>query len=259
MTSDVPSVAWTKSRHLCGFLRLLPQESARTPPVAGAVRAVMWRRPSSGMELGTSSSAAYRKVLDMPNKPNAAVGRLAIMDAALNGLLRELLAEIPGAKTGELTTGQAANELLHCAKTDPLLLTSDVTDWLKRVGKAAERRNQIMHAAAQDQCVICGDATEFAHKGNPVDRSEKAVNEVVAEFKDRIDEGVGHARDISHTLNERAKAAAVATAVATGESQAPEQILIGQAINRCAKCSPGGKPIHAVQLPTAAAVTVPSP
>lgn len=195
----------------------------------------------------------------MPNKPNAAVGRLAIMDASLNGLLREFLAVAPGAKTGELTTGKAANELLHCAKSDPVLLPTEVTSWLKRVADAAQQRNEIMHAIAQDQCVLCGDATQFAHKGSPIDRSEKAVNEVVAEFKDLIDEGARHARDISDTLNGRAVADAKKEAVATGKSQHPEQILIGQTIHRCTKCSSGGKPVHVVPLPTAVAVRAPQP
>jgi hypothetical protein len=193
----------------------------------------------------------------MPNKPNAAVGRLAIMDASLNGFLREILAETPGARTGELTTGQAANELQRCAKQDPALLAVDVTDWLKRVVQAAMKRNEIMHAIAQDQCVICGDATQFVHKGNSVDRSKETVSAVAAEFKDLIDEGVRHARDISEILNARAKTAAVADAVATNQSQSVPTILIGQTIHRCANCSPGGKPITAVPLPTATAVVVP--
>jgi hypothetical protein len=106
----------------------------------------------------------------MPNKPNAAMGRLAVMDVTLNGLLRDFLAATPGAKTGELTTGTASYELLHRAKSGPVLLTTDVTDWLGRV--ADRKRNQIMHAIAQDQCVLCGDATQFTHKGCPVDRSQ---------------------------------------------------------------------------------------
>jgi hypothetical protein len=203
---------------------------------------------------GLAIRASGRTMQDMPNKPNAAVGRLAIMDAFLNGLLREILAETPGTRTGELTTGQAANELQRCAKPDPALLTVDVTDWLKRVVQAAQKRNQIMHAIAQNQCVICGDATQFVHKGNSVDRSKDAVNAVTAEFKDLIDEGVRHALDISETLNARAKAGAVADAVATDQSRSVRTILIGQTIHRCANCSPWGKPITAVPLPTAMAV-----
>jgi hypothetical protein len=195
----------------------------------------------------------------MPNKPNAAVGRLAIMDASLTRLLRELLAVAPGAKTGEFTTGTAAHELLHCAKSDPLLLTAEVTDWLRRVADAARNRNEIMHAIAQDQCVLCGDATQFAHKGSSVDRSENAVNKVVAQFKDLLDEGARHARDISDTLNGRVVADAKKEAVATGKSQYPGQILIGQTIHRCAKCSTGGKSAHVVTIPTAVAVRAPQP
>jgi hypothetical protein len=162
-----------------------------------------------------------------------------------------------GADATGLTTGKASQKLLGCLRNDTALLTPDVKDWLKRVIDAAERRNQIMHAVAQDQCVICGDATRFDHKGRTVDRSPAGVTAISAEFKDLIDEGVRHARDISRTLNERAVLTAAQAAAATGTVQAPGQVLIGQTILRCAKCSPGGKPILAISLPTAVAVRPP--
>ena len=106
--------------------------------------------------------------------------------------------------------------------------------------------------------MICGDATQFDHRGKPVDRSAAAVTAVSADFKSLIDEGVGHARDISHTLNARARAAAVKDAADTGAVQGPKQVLIGQTIYRCAKCSPSGKPVTVVALPAAVAVLPPS-
>ncbi len=193
----------------------------------------------------------------MSKKSDAAVGRLAIMDGALNELLRELVTEITGVDATGLTTGNAAQALLSDVKHDSALLTPDVKDWLKRVIQAAAERNKVMHAVAQDQCVICGDATQFDHKGNPVDRSAAAVGKVWAEFKDLLDEGVRHASDISYTLNARAKTAAVKDAADTGTVQTPKQVLIGQTMHRCAKCSPGGKPITAVAGPTAAAILPP--
>jgi hypothetical protein len=187
----------------------------------------------------------------MPKKWDAAVGRLAIMDAALNDLLRDLVVSIrvPGLDIERLTTGQAAQGLLKHAKTDPALLVPDVRDWLKRIDEAAKKRNKVMHAVAKDQCVLCGDATRFEHKGQPVDRSVVGVTAVSAEFRDLIDEGVRHARAISETLNERVRADAVREAAATGQVQTPSQILIGQTMYRCANCSPGGKAILSVGLP----------
>jgi hypothetical protein len=198
----------------------------------------------------------------MPKKSDAAVGRLAVMDAVLNDLLRDLATEIgiTGVDIEYLTTRKAANKLLEHAKLDPSLLTPEVTEWLKRIGKAAEERNQVMHAVAQDQCVLCGDATLFEHKGRHVDRSAVAVAGVSAGFRQLIDEGViKHARNISEALNERATAAAVQEAAATGKAQFPKQVLIGQTLRRCANCSPGGKAIVSITLAAAAVVLPPRP
>ena len=130
--------------------------------------------------------------------------------------------------------------MLGHARGDRALIAPEVRDWLKRVVKAAEKRNEAMHAVARDQCVLCGDATRFEHKGRPVDRSAAAVEAVSASFRDLIDEGVRHARGIADALNERVRAAAVRTAAATGTIQTPRQVLIGQNLYRCAACSPGG-------------------
>jgi hypothetical protein len=89
------------------------------------------------------------------------------MDAALNDLLRDLIAEITGLDAKSPATGQAAQKLLQHAKNDPALLTPDVKDWLKRVNKAAEKRNKVMHAVAQDQCVLCGNWTRFETRVTP--------------------------------------------------------------------------------------------
>jgi hypothetical protein len=48
---------------------------------------------------------------------------------------------------------------------------------------------------------LCGNATRFKNRGRPVDRSVEAVTAVSKEFRDLIDEGVGHARTISKILN----------------------------------------------------------
>ena len=195
----------------------------------------------------------------MPKKSDAAVGRLAIMDAALNDLLRDLVVAIrvPGLLVERLTTGQAAQALLRQARADSALFGPDVKDWLKRVNEAAEKRNKVMHAVAKDQCVICSDATRFEHKGQPVDRSVVGIMAVSTEFRDLIDGGVRHARAISETLNERARADAAQEAAATGQVQAPSRILIGQTSYRCGNCSSGGKAIVSVTLPTAAVVLPP--
>jgi hypothetical protein len=193
----------------------------------------------------------------MSKKSDAAVGRLAMMDGTLNDLLRDLVTEITGQDAKDSTTGQAARTLLDHAEQDRALLTSDVTDWLERTGQAAKERNKVLHAVAQDQCVLCGNATRFEHKGKPVDRSAGAVAVVSAEFRDLIDEGVRHARDISQALNERGKAAAVQEAAATGKIQSPKQVLIGQTLFRCTNCSPGGKAIISVAGPPAVAVLPP--
>jgi len=180
------------------------------------------------------------------------------MDGALNNLFRELLAEITGKNDANLPTGLAAQELLKHAKRDTALLTPDVRDWLKRVDKAAQDRNTIMHATAKDQCVICGNATQFEHKGKPLDRSALAVAAVSAEFKELIDDGVRHARDISNALNMRAQEDAAQVAAATGTVQAPKQVLIGQTVHRCRDCGPSGTPIMIVPLPAAVAVLPPA-
>lgn len=201
----------------------------------------------------------------MSKKSDAAVGRLAIMDAALNHLLRELAVETgvrdPRTQTPidpeRLTTGDAAQKLLGHLRGDSELLTPDVRDWLKRAQNAAPKRNDVIHALAQGQCVLCGNATRFNNRGRPVDRSVEAVNAISEEFQDLVDEGVRHARTISKTLNQRAVAAARRRAATTGQVQSPRQILIGQTFHRCGNCSPGGKGIVVVTGPTVVAVLPP--
>jgi len=53
-----------------------------------------------------------------------------------------------------------------------------VRDWLKRVVKAAEKRNEAMDAVARDQCVLCGDATRFEQKGRRLPESSRRVRMV---------------------------------------------------------------------------------
>jgi|SRR5437762_2395087 len=127
----------------------------------------------------------------MSTESDAAVGRLAVMDGTLNDLLRDLVGETTGLDAAGMTTGKAAQSLLGYAKGDRTLITPEVRDWLKRVVKAAEKRNEAMHAVARDQCVLCGDATRFEHKGHQVDRSAATVDAVSARFRDLIDEGSG--------------------------------------------------------------------
>lgn len=193
----------------------------------------------------------------MSTESDAAVGRLAVMDGTLNDLLRDLVGEITGLDAGGMTTGKAAQSLLGHSKGDRTLITPEVRDWLKRVVKAAEKRNEAMHAVARDQCVLCGDATRFEHNGHPVYRSAATVGAVSARFRDLIDEGVRHARSISDALNEHARDVATQDAVATGTIQTPKQVLIGQNLHRCAVCSPGGSAITVIPLPTAAAILPP--
>lgn len=88
-----------------------------------------------------------------------------MMDGALNDLLRDLVAEITGKATKNLTSGKAAQNLLGHAKRDAALITPAVTDWLKRVVLAAEERNTLMHSVAQDQCVICGERHRVCPQG----------------------------------------------------------------------------------------------
>ena len=187
-----------------------------------------------------------RSVLLMSTEFDAAVGRLAVMDGTLNDLLRDLVGEIIGESAAAMTTGKAAQVLLGHARGDRELITPEVWDWLKRVVKGAEKRNEAMHAVARDQWVLCGDANRFEHKGHPVDRSASAVEAVSARFRDLIDEGVRHARGISDVLNDRARVAAVQAAAATGTIQTPKQVMIGQNLHRCAACSPGGGAITVV-------------
>ena len=77
-----------------------------------------------------------------------------------------------------MTTGKATQVLPGHARGDRELITPEVWDWLKRVVKGAEKRNEAMHAVARDQWVLCGDANRFEHKGHPVDRSASAVEAV---------------------------------------------------------------------------------
>lgn len=193
----------------------------------------------------------------MSTESDAAVSRLAVMDGTLNDLLRELVSEITSQDAAGMTTGKAAQALLGHARRDSALITPEVRDWLKRVVTAAEKRNEAMHAVARDQCVLCGDATQFEHKGRPVDRSATAVEAVSDRFRDLIDEGVRHARGISDALNERVRDAATRDAAATGTIQTPRQVLIGQNLHRCAACSPGGSAVTVVSLPTATAILPP--
>jgi hypothetical protein len=193
----------------------------------------------------------------MSTESDAAVGRLAVMDGTLNDLLRDLVGEVTGQDAAGMTTGKAAQFLLGHARGDRALITPEVRDWLKRVVRAAEKRNEAMHAVARDQCVLCGDATRFEHKGHPVERSAAAIEAVSARFRDLIDEGVRHARSISDVLNERARDAAARDAAATGTIQTPTQVMIGQNLHRCAACSPGGSAITVVSLPAAAVVLPP--
>lgn len=190
----------------------------------------------------------------MSTESDAAVGRLAVMDGTLNDLLRDLVGEITGRDAAGMTTGKAAQILLGHASDNRTLLTLEVSDWLKRVVKAAEKRNEVMHAVARDQCVLCGDANRFEHRGHPVDRSASAVEAVSARFRDLIDEGVRHARGISDALNERVRAAAMRVADATRTIQTPTQVMIGQNLHRCAACSLGGSAISVVSMPAAAVV-----
>ena len=179
-----------------------------------------------------------RSVLLMSTESDAAVGRLAVMDGTLNHLLRELVGEITGESAAGTTTGKAAQVLLGHARADRELITPEVRDWLKRVVKGAEKRNEAMHAVARNQCVLCGDANRFEHKGHPVDRSASAVEAVSARFRDLIDEGVRHARGISAVLNDR-DGGCRAGCRATGTIQTPKQVMMGQNLHRCAACSPG--------------------
>jgi len=190
---------------------------------------------------------------------NDTVGQLAIADATLCDLLRDILNEAGGQNSGEVTTGQAADRLLAAAKTDRLLFTPNVTDWLKRAKKAAEKRNTIIHAIARDRCVTCGRATRFEHKGATVDRSPTGVGNVVNEFTTLIHEGVNIAGGISDRLNARERAQASALAASTGTTQFPRQVLIGQNWYHCAACSPTGAATVGVPLGTAAMVRPPKP
>jgi hypothetical protein len=196
---------------------------------------------------------------DVLNSADDAVGQLTIADTTLCDLLRDILQEAGGKTSGEMTTGRATDDLLALAKTDPSLLTSDVTDWLKRVKKAAEKRNKVVHAIARDRCIMCGQATQFEHRGAPVDRSPAGVGLVTSEFTALINDGVKLAALISERLNVRESAQAQALAVSTGNVQTPKQILIGQNWHHCAACSQTGVATAGVPLPTAVVVLPPQP
>ena len=186
-----------------------------------------------------------------------AVGRLTIADATLCDLLRDVRQEVEGQKFGDMTTGQATDRILALAKIDPSLFTSDVTDWLKRIKKAAEKRNNIVHALARDRCVMCGQATQFEHRGKLVDRSPLTVEKVVGEFTKLIGEGVKIAALISSRLNARVFVQAQASAKSKGKVQTPRQVLIGQNWHNCAQCSSTGVATTVIPLPTAVAVRPP--
>jgi hypothetical protein len=192
----------------------------------------------------------FSHVLD---ETNAAVGELAIADATLTDLLRDILYEATGQDTSRVTTGQAADKLLSLAKGDPSLLTPEDTGWLKRVKKAAERRNGIIHAVARDRCASCGQATRFEHHDVSVDRSVTAIARLVGDFNSLLSEGINIAYLISQRLNEREVAKAKALASATGSPQTPRQILIGQNWHLCAACGVSGAKTT-VALPAAVAV-----
>lgn len=202
-------------------------------------------------ELGQRYSA------DVPNSADDAVGELTIADATLCHLLCDILQEVSGQNSRELTTGRAADNLLALAKENQALLTSDITDWLKRVKQAAEKRNKVVHAIARDRCFMCGKATRFEHHGSLVDRSPAAVRLVTSEYTALIDNGVKLAALISDRLNAREIARAEALAVSTGDVQTPKQILIGQNWYRCATCSPTGVSEVTVSGPTAVVVRPP--
>lgn len=194
---------------------------------------------------------------DMPEDADAAVGQLAIVDATLCDLLRDLVHETTGQDTRLLTTGKAADKLLALAKRDPSLVTPDDVDWLKRVKRAAEERNQVIHAIARDRCASCGQATQFEHHGVPVDRSPAAVARVASDVKALIDEGVNLACLISERLNAREVVTAKALAASTGSLQTPRQVLIGQNWQLCTACGAGGSGKMTVTLPPLVAVLPP--
>lgn len=190
------------------------------------------------------------------DETNAAVGELAVADASLSDLLRDTLHEVTCQDPGWVTTGQAADQLQHLAKSDPSLLTPEDVGWLKRVKTAAERRNSIIHAVARDRCASCGQATHFEHRGAPVDRSLAAIALLVSDFGSLISEGIDVAYLISQRLNAREVAKAKALVTATGSPQTPKQILIGQNWHLCAACGASGAKTT-VALPTAVAVLPP--
>jgi hypothetical protein len=216
----------------------------------GAMAGVVIMRNRKSQPVGGSAASG---------DPDAAVGRLAVIDASLCDLLRDILSEVTDQDGSQMTTGRAAQALLREAKSDSPALTPDVTDWLRRVVKAAEKRNEAIHAIARDRCVNCGNATRFEHKGRPVDRSVASVGSVTDEMKALINEGAGLADAISRTLNAQAVRSAESRAATTGIIQAPRQVLIGQNLYRCAACSPDGTAKMVVRLPALVAVLPPSP
>ena len=209
-------------------------------------------RPGAGPHAAWRAGQRYSA--DVSNSADDAVGELTIADATLCHLLCDILREVGGRNSLEMTTGRASDRLLALAKEDAALFTSDVTDWLKRVKKAAEKRNKVVHAIARDRCFMCGQATQFEHRGTPVDRSPAGVRLVTSECTALINNGVNIAVLISDRLNAREIARAQALAVSTGDVQTPKQLLIGQNSYLCATCSPTGVP--AVTVSGVAAVVV---
>ena len=53
--------------------------------------------------------------------------------------------------------------------------------WLDDMDTAVQRRNAIVHAAAQDRCVLWV-ATDFTHRGEPVDRGAEQIRSVTADL-----------------------------------------------------------------------------
>src|SRR6266550_425378 len=90
------------------------------------------------MHMIMATHVAGRIVLGMSKKSDAAVGRLAVMDAALNELLRDLVSET-GVEVGD--SKKVAEDLLEVAKNHSALFTNEMTGWLEGVVKAAVKRD----------------------------------------------------------------------------------------------------------------------
>src|SRR5437660_12531124 len=74
----------------------------------------------------------------MSKKSDAAVGRLAVMDGALNQLLCEIVIEI-GVKVGN--SKKVAEDLLQVVKSHPALFTRETTEWFEGVVRVAGKRD----------------------------------------------------------------------------------------------------------------------